>query len=121
MRPMARPILSWRLGPVPRAIWSASLVNAASVARSSSSRLRARSSASSGFLHTTRRSPGNLGRGDLGEVALVEQRKLEGTGIEKSADLWGSERSDPVEPGRLQFVANAGAGDHAAVTNQHNA
>src|SRR5436305_5823735 len=33
MRPMARPILSGRLGPVPRAIWSASLANAASLAR----------------------------------------------------------------------------------------
>src|SRR5215467_12351145 len=53
--------LSPTLGPVPRAIGSASLANAASVACSRSSRLRARSSANSGFLQTTRRSPGNSG------------------------------------------------------------
>ena len=40
---------------------SASLLNAASVARSRSSRLRARCSANSGFLQTTRRSPGKSG------------------------------------------------------------
>jgi hypothetical protein len=76
--------------------------------------------------------------GDLGEVALpglrrgrLEQRKLEGAGIEQSADLRGPEGGDPVEPGWLQLVANAGAGDHAAVPtgqarglkahDQHNA
>src|SRR6516162_1646094 len=61
MRPTARAILSPPLGPVPRAIWSASLANAASVACSRSSRLRARSSANSGFLQTTSRSLGNSG------------------------------------------------------------
>jgi hypothetical protein len=54
-------ILSWPLRPLPRASCSASLPNAASVACSRSSRLRARSSANSGFLQTTRRSPGNSG------------------------------------------------------------
>src|SRR5215472_309404 len=61
MRPTARAILSCPLGPVPREIWSASLANAASVACSRSSRLRARSSANSGFWQTTSRSPGNSG------------------------------------------------------------
>src|SRR5215208_5336031 len=39
--------------------------------------------------------------GDAGEVALVEQRELEGAGVEQGADLRGAQRSDPVEPGRL--------------------
>ena len=49
---------------------------------------------------------GKLGRGDLGQIALVEQRELEGAGIEKGADLRGSESGDPVEPGRCQLVAD---------------
>src|SRR5262249_6654452 len=53
MRPTARAIWSGPLGPVPRAIWAAKLANATSVACSRSSRLRARSSANSGFLQTT--------------------------------------------------------------------
>src|SRR5438270_465433 len=61
MRPTARAILSCPLRPLPQAIRSASLPNIASVACSRSSRLRARSSARSGFLHTTSRSPGNSG------------------------------------------------------------
>ena len=51
--------------------------------------LRARSSANSGFLQTTSRSPGNSGGSDLGQVTLpglrrgrLEQRELEGAGIE---------------------------------------
>src|ERR1700736_3400806 len=64
---------------------------------------------------------GKLGCGDLSQIAFVEQRQLEGAGVEQGADLRGSERGDPVEPGRPQLVADAGAGDHAAVADQHDA
>ena len=63
---------------------------------------------------------GKLRCGDLGRIALVEQRELKGAGIEQGADLRGSERGDPVEPGRSQLVANAGRGDHPAVPDQHH-
>ena len=58
--------------------------------------------------------------GDAGEVALVEQRELEGAGVEQGADLRGAQRSDPVEPGRLDVLIEAGLGDHTAVTDQHH-
>src|SRR5689334_4091344 len=85
MRPTARAILSWPLGPVPRATWSASLANAVAVACSRSSRLRARSLARP-FLGKKRvlahdePLAGKLGRGDLGQIAFVEQRELESAG-----------------------------------------
>jgi hypothetical protein len=63
---------------------------------------------------------GKLRRGDLDRIALVDERELEGAGIEQGADLRGSERGDPVEPGRSQLVANAGRGDHPAVPDQHH-
>src|ERR1700736_3256806 len=50
---------------------------------------------------------------------LGQERVL--AGVEQGADLRGSERGDPVEPGRPQLVADAGAGDHAAVADQHDA
>jgi hypothetical protein len=71
-------------------------------------------------LQTTRRSPGNSGAGDLGQIALVEQRKLEGAGIEQRADLRRPQRGDPIQSGGLQRVADAGAGDHTAVADQHH-
>src|SRR5260370_18465824 len=65
---------------------------------------------------------GEIGGGDLGQVAFPglrrgrrEQRELEGAGVEQSADLRGSPRRDPAEPGGLQLVADAGVGDHPAV------
>ena len=62
-----------------------------------------------------------IGGGDLGQIALVEQRELEGAGVDQSADLRGSQRGDPVEPGGPQLVSDAGAGDHAAIADQHDA
>ena len=48
--------------------------------------------------------------GDAGEVALVEQRELEGAGIEQGADLRGAQRGDPVEPGRLDVLPRCAPG-----------
>jgi len=35
---------------------------------------------------------GKLGCGDLGQITLVEQRELDGTGVDERTDLRGSER-----------------------------
>ena len=51
---------------------------------------------------------GKLGSGDLGEIALVEQRELQGTGVEQGADLWGPERGDPVEARRASARRGCG-------------
>src|SRR5215472_587212 len=118
MRPTARVILAFPRPPPE--VLSASLVNAASVARNRSARLRGRSSANSGLRQTNQAFAGKLRCGDLGRIALVEQRELEGAGIEQGADLRGSERGDLVEPGPSQLVANAGRGDHPAVPDQHH-
>jgi hypothetical protein len=82
------------------------LVNAASVAPSRSSRLRARCSANSGFFADDQPLAGKLGGGDLGQIAFVEQRELEGAGVEQGADLRGAQRGDPVEPGRAPGCRN---------------
>jgi hypothetical protein len=33
--------------------------------------------------------------------------------------LWRTQAGDPVQPGRLEILADAGRRDHAAVTDQH--
>ena len=52
-----------------------------------------------------------VGRGDLGQVAIVEQRELQRAGLDQLLDLRGAQGGDPVEPGRLQVLADARAGD----------
>jgi len=58
--------------------------------------------------------------GDAGEIALIEQRELEGAGIEQGADLRGAQRANPVEPGQLDVRLDARLGDHAAIADQHH-
>jgi hypothetical protein len=62
-----------------------------------------------------------LGSRDLGEIALIEERELQGAvrGGQRP-DLRGTQAGDPVEPGRLEIIADAGAGDHAAIPDQHH-
>src|ERR1700722_14735976 len=55
---------------------------------------------------------------DLGQVALVEQRELQGSALGgELLDRRGSQRGDPVEPGRLELVLDAGLRDHPAVAD----
>ena len=88
-----------------------------SVAASKSARLRRRSAASKGLRQTISRSPAIVGRGDLGQVTIVEQRQLQRAAIRQLLDARRPERGDPVQPGRLEILADARAGDHAAVAN----
>src|SRR5215472_16192123 len=54
---------------------------------------------------------GKFGSSDLGEIAFIEQRQLESTSIEQGADLWRSQRGDPIQSGGLQLITDAGTGD----------
>src|SRR5258706_9259503 len=55
---------------------------------------------------------------DLGEIALVEQRELQGTALGgELLDRRRSQRGDPVEPGRYEFVFDASLRDHPAVAD----
>src|SRR5580704_19328994 len=59
---------------------------------------------------------------DLGEVALVEQQALQGTALGgELMDRWGSQRGDPVEPGRLELAFDASLRDHPAVADHDDA
>ena len=57
--------------------------------------------------------------GDLGQVPLVEQRKLQRAGLGEGLDLRRAQRGDPVEPGGLEVLADPRRGDHAPVADQH--
>ena len=62
---------------------------------------------------------GELGGADLGEVLLIEQGQLQRPVLgHQLPDRRGAQRGDPPVPG-VQFAdrADAGAGDHAAVTD----
>ncbi len=43
---------------------------------------------------------GEVGAGDAGHVALVEQRELQGAALDQLLDRRGAQRGDPVKPGR---------------------
>src|SRR4051812_14138477 len=62
---------------------------------------------------------GIVGRGDLGQIALVEERKLNGAGLGKAADRRCTQGRDEVETGRLDGLLDASLGDHAAIADQH--
>ncbi len=62
-----------------------------------------------------------IGRGDLGEIARVEQRKLNGARLDQAADRRRPQRRDPVEAGRFDGLLQARLGDHAAIADQHHA
>src|SRR6266478_3217103 len=57
---------------------------------------------------------------DAGEIALVEQRELEGAGIEQGLDCRCAQRGDPVEIGRLDVLLDTSLRDHAAITDKHH-
>ena len=59
--------------------------------------------------------------GDLGEVVFVEQGQLQRLGLNEGFDLRGAQRSDPVQLGGAQLIADARRGDHAAVPDQADA
>ena len=61
-----------------------------------------------------------VGTGDGGHVALVEQRELQGAALDQFLDRWSAQRGDPIEPGGLDVFGEAGLGDHAAVADQHD-
>ena len=61
-----------------------------------------------------------VGGGDAGHVALVEQRELQGAAVEQRLDRRGAQGGDPVEPGGLEVLGDARLGDHAAVADQHD-
>ena len=57
--------------------------------------------------------------GDLGQIALVEQRELQApVGGGERLDGRGAQRGEPVEPGRDQILAQPRLGDHAAIADQ---
>ena len=61
-----------------------------------------------------------IGGGDLGEIALIEQRQLQWTRLGEFLDLRCAQAGDPIEAGWLDVLANARRGDHAAITDQNH-
>jgi hypothetical protein len=54
-------------------------------------------------------------------IAIVEQRQLQRAGFDERLDLRRAQGGDPVEPGRLEILADAGMGDEAAVAHHDHA
>ena len=121
--PTLRAILSWpRSGLRFFSVIARILISAVWVNSRSSSRLRARSAASSGLRQTMRRSPGKSVRNDLRHVALDEQRGLQGAALGRERlDRRGAQRGDPVEAGGREIGVDARLGGHAAVADEHDA
>ena len=63
---------------------------------------------------------GKVFGGDLGKVALIEQRALQRPVLDQVADRRRAQGADPVEPGGLDVFADAGAGEHAPVADQNH-
>ena len=61
---------------------------------------------------------GEIGCGDAGHVALVEQRELQGAAFQQRLDRRRAQRGDPVQAGGLDVVGDARLGDHAAIADQ---
>src|SRR5215469_16762346 len=120
-RATASAILSLpRSGLLARCTLAAMAASFFSVASSSSARLRAlfgeqRIAADHQALARI------VGRGDLGEVAFVEQRQLDGARLDERADRRGPQGGDPVKAGRLDDLLEARRGDHAAIADQRQA
>src|SRR4029078_9626127 len=62
---------------------------------------------------------GIVGRGDLGEVVLIEQGELDHARRDETGDLWRPQSGDEVEAGWLHRLFDAGLSDHAAIADQH--
>ena len=96
-----------------------------SVAASRSSRLRARSAASTGLRQAISRSPGIVIGGDLGQVLLIEEAELERPVLgHQLLDRRGAQRGDPpvgIRPRRAVLVlvqrGDPGGGDHPPVAD----
>jgi hypothetical protein len=64
---------------------------------------------------------GEVGRADLGQVALVEQAHLQRPDVGgQRGDLRRPEAADPVESGRHQLLRDPRRGDHATVAYQRH-
>ena len=61
---------------------------------------------------------GEVGRGDGGHIALIEQRELQHAAFHQFPDRGRAQRGDPVEACRLDVLGDARLGDHAAVADQ---
>jgi hypothetical protein len=61
-----------------------------------------------------------IGRRDGRDVALIEQRHLQGPILDERPDGRRAQRRDPVEAGRSDVGVEARLGDHPAVANQHH-
>jgi hypothetical protein len=64
---------------------------------------------------------GIVGRSDLGEIALVKERKLNGASLGEAADRRRAQGRDEVETGRFDGLLDASLGDHAAIADQNHA
>src|SRR5262245_45325361 len=91
-----------------------------SVASSRACRLRVRSSASSGLRQTTQSLAWIIGRSHLGEIALVEQRKLNGSCLNQAADRRRAQGRDPVKARWLDGLVQTRLGNHAPIADQHH-
>src|SRR5262249_33346770 len=64
---------------------------------------------------------GEVGRGDLGQIALVEQGRLQRSLVlGERGGLRSPETADPVEPGGLQLFRDTRRCDHATVPDHGN-
>ena len=118
-RPTRKPMASSpRSGLRARRVAATILARSASVAASNSSRLRARSSASSGLRHTTSRSPG--------KCALVSSSRLRSSNSDgwkgpcscgELRDLRRAQRAHPVHARGLEHLLDARRGQHAAIAH----
>ena len=62
-----------------------------------------------------------LGGRDLRQIPLVEQRQLQRAVIARQLlNGVAAQARDPIKPGRLHLFANARAGQHSAVADQHH-
>src|SRR5262245_147151 len=58
---------------------------------------------------------------DLGEIARVEKRQLQGAAFSgELLDCRSSQRGNPVDPGRLEIAFNTGLSDHPAIADHHH-
>src|SRR5580658_7883206 len=64
---------------------------------------------------------GKIGMSDLDQIRLVEKRHLQPPIAGQLLNLSGAQSGDPFDAVRKgQVLADAGAGDHAAVSDEHN-
>jgi hypothetical protein len=63
---------------------------------------------------------GIVWRGDLGQVALIEQAQLQMALLDQRSDRDALERGDPVNPSLAAKLVDGLLRDHAAVTHHHH-